>query len=306
MALRFGLVGTGYWAEHAHAAGLRSCPDAELVALWGRNPAKATELAARLDVEAVTDFDSLVARVDAVAFAVPPDAQAALAARAARAGRHLLLDKPVALDPAAAGEVVDAVAAAQVASVVFFTHRFRPDVEEWTRQMAALAGGWHSARLVQYASIFQPGSPYLDSAWRKHWGALWDVGPHALAALLPVLGPVAAVTAAAGPAEGDTVHLILRHRSGAVSTASLSLTAPPEAVSNGLTFYGADGVHHRPEGHFEPSACLARAASELVAQAGAVPAGHRCDVRFGAEVVGILAAAGEALGRPGVAVSAHP
>ena len=45
-ALRFGVVGTGYWAQEAHATALAAHPDAELVAVWGRDPAK-TEAARR-------------------------------------------------------------------------------------------------------------------------------------------------------------------------------------------------------------------------------------------------------------------
>src|ERR1035437_5099917 len=56
-------------------------------------------------------------------------------------------------------------------------------------------------------------------------GALWDIGPHALSILLPALGPVTHVVADRGL--GDTVMVVLRHESGAASTMSLSLTAPP-------------------------------------------------------------------------------
>src|SRR5437763_1145566 len=85
--LRFGLLGTGYWAAETHAAGLHRHPDAQFVGVWGRNPAKAEALAARYGVRAYPDVDALIADVDALAVALPPDIQAEMALRAARAGR---------------------------------------------------------------------------------------------------------------------------------------------------------------------------------------------------------------------------
>ena len=42
---------------------------------------------------------------------------------------------------------------------------------------------------------FEPGNPFGESPWRKAKGALWDIGPHALSVLLPVLGPAESVAA---------------------------------------------------------------------------------------------------------------
>jgi predicted dehydrogenase len=210
VALRFGLLGTGYWALHTHGTALAASHDAVLHGVWGRDPAKARDLAKRLGAQGYEDLDQLLDEVDAVAIAVPPRVQAELAVRAAEAGCHLLLEKPLALDVESAEAVVRAVDEADVASVVFFTTRYRPDVEHWT-QAAVDAGGWHSAHLVHYANIFQPGSPYATSAWRREYGALWDLGPHALSAVLPVMGAVTSVAARNGPTGSDTVHLILTH-----------------------------------------------------------------------------------------------
>jgi len=116
--LSFGLVGTGYWADVTHAAGIAAHPQAELVGVWGRDPAKAAALAAKHGVRAFDDLDELIAAVDAVAFSVPPDVQAELALPAAEAGRALLLEKPLALSVEAAERLVEAVRAP---TVVFFT-----------------------------------------------------------------------------------------------------------------------------------------------------------------------------------------
>ena len=122
--MRFGLFGTGPWAHQAHAPALAAHPDVELVGVWGRDPAKAATLAQEHGAKPYAEIDDLIADVDAVAVALPPDVQADIALRAARAGKHLLLDKPVAFTPEAAAEIVAAAAEQKVSGVVFFTRRF--------------------------------------------------------------------------------------------------------------------------------------------------------------------------------------
>jgi predicted dehydrogenase len=239
IVMRFGLLGTGHWAEHTQGAALAAHPDVDLVGVWGRDPGKADALAGRLHTTGYSDVDALIAEVDAVAVALPPDVQAPLAVKAARAGRHLLLDKPVALTVADADDVVDAAAGAGVASIVFFTGRFDPAIAA-ALDLAAAAGGWSSARVTMYASIFTEDNPYGQSPWRRERGGLWDVGPHALSRLLPVLGPVTEVTAMAGAY--STAHVLLRHVSGAVSTMALTLDAPAAAVFSQAQLHGVEGV----------------------------------------------------------------
>jgi predicted dehydrogenase len=290
VGLRFGLLGTGHWAAETQAAGLARHPEAELVGVWGRRPARAAEVAARCGARAFEDVDDLIAAVDAVAIALPPDVQAELAVRAAEAGRHLLLDKPMALSTAAADRVVAAVERNRLASVVFFTNRFFAAVDAFLRAAAA-AGGWDGARVAMLASIFQPGNPYAASPWRRERGGLWDVGPHALSIVLPVLGPVAQVAAMDGPR--DTVHLLLGHTGGATSTVSLTLDAPPAATARELVFYGGGGTARVPEGDASQVEAFVSAIDHLLRAASGGP-GHPYDARFGREVVAVLDAADRA------------
>ncbi len=286
--VRFGLLGTGPWAKGVHAPALAAHPSADLVGVWGRDHARAEALGARFEVPGVADLDALFDQVDAVAFALPPDVQAPLAERAAAAGKHLLLEKPVALSTAAADRVVDAAQAAGVASVVFFTLRFRTATATWLAQaertrLAGGAGSWLSSIA---------GSPYAASPWRQEHGALWDVGPHALSVLEPTLGPVVAVQAGAGL--GDTVHLVLTHASGTASTVTLSLTVAP--MSTGVEFFvhgDAGRLVLLPEPGTATEA-FAVAVDEL--QAAALTGGaHPCDVAFGRDVVAVLETAARAL-----------
>jgi predicted dehydrogenase len=288
MALRFGVVGTGYWAREAHATALAAHDDAELAGVWGRDPAKVEAMAARFGVPGFTDLDRLLERVNAVAVAVPPDVQAELAVRAAAAGRHLLLDKPLALSQEGAERVAGAVAANRVTSLVFFTLRFLPEVAAWMAETTA-AGGWHGGDGVWLGTALEPGSPFAGSPWRRRKGALWDLGPHLLALALPALGPVERVAAGAGL--GDTVHLVLTHQGGAASTLALSQTVPAAAERIGYQVYGPKGVSAVPPFQLSHQVALEEAIGQFAAAVAAGATSHPCDVRLGRDTVAVLDAA---------------
>ncbi|MGW1811039.1 Gfo/Idh/MocA family protein [Streptomyces sp. NPDC002078] len=286
--MRIGLLGTGPWAQAAYAPALAGHPGVEFAGVWGRRPEAATSLAEQYDVPAYDDVDALLAGVDAVAVALPPSVQAELAVRAARAGRHLLLDKPLAVSVAEGRAVVAAVERAGVASVVFFTARFQKEPDAWIEEQAAVAG-WFTARAQWLGAVFTSDSPFAASPWRREKGALWDVGPHALSVLLPVLGDVRQVVAAAhGPA--DTVHLVLDHATGASSTLTLSLTAPPAAAGADVELRGEAGVALMPGSSEGAVPALSRATDALLTTAH-TGRPHTCDAAFGLRVTEILATA---------------
>lgn len=287
MSLRFGLFGTGHWAEATQGAALAAHPEVQFVGVWGRNRAKARAVAQRYGVRPYDEVDALLADVDAVAVALPPHVQAGIAIRAAEAGKHLLLDKPLALAVEDADRIVTTVRERGLASVVFFTNRFYPTIAAFLDE-AVRSGDWHGARATMFASIFETGSPYGKSPWRREKGGLWDVGPHALSILLPVFGPVAQVAAMDGPR--GTVHLMLRHDGGAATTLSLTLDAPPAARAFEFVFYGATGVASVPGSDGTPVEAFSVAVDQLIADAVS-GAGNACDVGFGRDVVRILAAA---------------
>ena len=290
--LRFGLAGTGYWAQVTHAPALAAAEGIELTSVWGRDLQKAASLAAEHGAAAYRDFAEFLASVDAVAFSVPPDVQQELALRAARAGKHLLLEKPVALSVPAADELAAAVAAAGVASVVFFTHRFQPAVRAWLADLAA-RGPWLGGTLTWLGTALEAASPF-NTPWRRDKGGLWDLGPHAVSLLWAGLGPVVSVTADAGPP--GVAYLILHHDSGATSSATLTLGAPAAAEYLSLETWGGPGRSAAPlGGDAEAAAALRVALGELAANARAGVTEHPCDVRFGRDVVAVLAQAEHAI-----------
>jgi predicted dehydrogenase len=288
--MRFGLFGTGPWAQQAHAPGLAAHGDVEFAGVWGRDETKAAALADRYGAKAYGSVDALIDDVEAIAVALPPHVQAPIALQAARAGRHLLLDKPVAFDPAQAAEITAAVTDGGLASAVFFTRRFMPQMQEFVAD-AARTGGWVEARVDHVGTIYDPGNPFGASPWRRESGGLWDVGPHAVALVLPVLGAVTEVSAMTAP--HDMTHLMLRHDSGAISKITLSVDVPPAAAREEAMFAGQAGVRTVPAVPWEPVTAFGNALDELIAAAAGGPP-PMLDVRFGTEVTVILAAAEEA------------
>jgi predicted dehydrogenase len=285
-ALRFGLAGTGYWARTVHGPALATTPGIDFTAVWGRNPLAAGELAKAFGATAHSDFGTLLADVDAVAFSVPPDVQSGLACQAAAAGRHLLLEKPIALGDQAADALVQAVEDAQVSSVVFFTARFQPDMRGWLAEAAGTA--WTGGHAVWLGSALAESSPF-DTPWRRQKGGLWDLGPHVVSLLSAGLGPVVSVTADRGPA--DVAHLVLHHEGGATSTATVTVTGAPSTDGLDLYLWGRQGRSVAPAETDDPVAALRTALTELTGNIRSGRVAHPCDVRFGRYVNRVLAEA---------------
>ena len=285
--LRFGLVGTGYWAQVTHAPALAATDGVEFAAIWGRDPRAAADLAGAYQAAPHHDVSAFLAGIDAVSFAVPPDVQAAIATRAAREGKHLLLEKPVALTEAAADGLVEAVEQAGVASVVFFIQRFQPDVRAWLAEVEA-RGGWAGGVSAWLGSALRESNPF-NTRWRRDKGGLWDVGPHMVSLLWASLGPVTSVTADAGPA--DVTHLVLHHQGGATSTTTVTLGAAEAASGFEAYVWGESGRLAAPLGSVDRVTALSTALAELAATARAGRTRHPCDAWFGRDVGRVLAEA---------------
>ncbi|MFG2767662.1 Gfo/Idh/MocA family protein [Streptomyces rubiginosohelvolus] len=214
--VRVGLVGAGPWARVMHARMLAEGPETTLAAVWARRPEAAAEVAAPYGAPVAATFEELLDTCEAVAFAVPPSVQAELAVRAARAGRALLLEKPLALTLDAARTVADTVAETGVVSQLVLTKRYHPI----TRTFLARAAGAEvlGARSCYLHGAFLEGE--FATSWRLEHGALLDLGPHLLDLLDAAVAPIVSVQAT-----GDSrrwVELTCEHDNGAVSQASLS------------------------------------------------------------------------------------
>lgn len=290
---RYGLVGTAHWAHRVHARAAASSDDVEFVAVLGRDPGRTSEFAGRWGVAAHGDLPGFLDQVDLVGLAVPPAAQPVLAIEAARAGKHLILEKPVALSAQLADDVARAAEEAGVRSVVFFTQRFLPEVEQWIAE-ARRRGGWTYASAEGFSSLLlDPTNPYHASTWRHTQGALWDSAPHPLSLLCPVLGRVREVSAVRGGS--DLTVLTLVHESGAISELALSHGMHRTVAGSPVMLRGPHGSTQAPQIVDWDRRAVEAYRTALAAVAGgpglSTGDGLSTDLRFGAHVTAVLAAA---------------
>jgi predicted dehydrogenase len=294
-AVRVGLVGAGPWARMLHAPMLTGGPETTLAGVWARRPEAARELAEAHGSRAVGSLEELWRLCEAVAFAVPPDIQAELATAAARAGKHLLLDKPVALTVGAAEELAAAVAEAGVVSQMVLTNRYGPrgraflDAAERFEVVGARCASLSGALL---------GSPFA-TPWRRRHGALLDVGPHLLDLLEASVGPIEELSGRGDPLRWTS--LVCRHAGGQVSEVAMSISLPlPETVFE-CVLYGPGGslAYRRPPDPPSATAELQAAAATLRREfAAAVTSGTPppLDVNRGLRLQRLIDAAARSLG----------
>ena len=234
-ALEVGLVGAGPWASLVHGPMLAAGPETRLAGVWARRPDAAAELAGRLSAPAFERYEALLDACDAVAFAVPPAVQADLAATAARAGKALLLEKPIAADLPGAEKLADAIGAAGVVSAVVLTWRYSEAVRAFLVEALALEPFGGSAHFVSGALL----GGMFATPWRLERGALLDLGPHVIDLLDAALGTVVGVRAH-GASRGWT-GLLLEHDTGAVSEASMCATVKIDPHLAGASVFGTRG-----------------------------------------------------------------
>jgi predicted dehydrogenase len=272
-----GLVGAGPWAAKVHGPVFAAGPETRLGVVWSRRHEAAEALARAHGAVAAPSYEALLDACDVVAFAVPPAVQEALAPHAARAGKALVLEKPLAPTLAGARRIADAVGEAGVMSVVCFSARFGTPARTF---LAALEGtDCFGALYVNVSGAFLEG-PYAGSPWRHEGGALLDIGPHAIDLLTAALGPTHDVRAVV---RRGWVELTLHH-DAAVSTALLSAHVPMLRRYR-VEAFGPNGsvVLEDP---FDIEA-FARLRAEL---ASTVYTGtpHECDVWRGLDVQNVL------------------
>jgi len=281
-----GLIGAGPWAEMAHVPMLTKSPHTRLAGVWARRP----EVAARLGAPVFERVEELFDVCAAVAFCVPPGVQAELGVRAARAGKALLLEKPLADSLDGARRLADAVAETGVPTQMVLTLRYAARTREFLTRCAEIEPfGGHAANIS--ASLM--GDHPFATPWRLERGALLDVGPHMIDLLDAALGPVTGVRAHGHPLRW--AGLLLEHESGAVSEASLCQAGVGEMPPTSIAVYGAKGsaVLQRG-GDDDPLAKVAEEFAHTVRQGG----GHPLDAAHGLRLQHIIAEAEKQLRTP--------
>src|SRR5271165_1703710 len=250
MTRGFGIIGTGVIAA-MHADAIATLPGARLVAVTDVAAGAATAFAAARGCAAEPDLEALLARpdIDVICVCVPSGLHAEVGVRAAKAVKHLVVEKPIDVTLAAADRLIEASRTAGVALTVISQHRFDPGLIELKR----LLDGGVLGRLVlgEASTKWYRTQAYYDSAgWRGSWamdgGSLMNQGVHYVDLLRWCMGPVTEVTAVcttqAHQIEAeDTALAIVRFGSGAVGTI-LSSTAACPGFPQRLEVTGTDGT----------------------------------------------------------------
>lgn len=122
--IRVGIIGTGFIAD-SHAAVIAANPRTSLVAIHDRAPEAAQRFIARWGGTAMPDAEALISapEVDAVIVCTPNDTHAEFAMMAAQHGKHVLMEKPIALEPVGARTMADAFSAAGLVFLAGHVHR---------------------------------------------------------------------------------------------------------------------------------------------------------------------------------------
>jgi UDP-N-acetyl-2-amino-2-deoxyglucuronate dehydrogenase len=246
----FGIVGAGVIAA-IHADAIAMLPDARLMAVTDVDGGAAAAFAAERGCPAEPDLVALLARrdVEVVCVCVPSGLHAEIGVQAAKAGKHLVVEKPIDVSLEAADRLIGAARAAGVALTVISQHRFDPGLIKLKRLIDDGALG----RLVlgEASTKWYRTQDYYDSAsWRGTWamdgGSLANQGVHYVDLLRWCMGPPAEVTAVYSTQAHqveveDTALAIVRFASGAVGTI-LSSTAAFPGFPQRLEITGTQGT----------------------------------------------------------------
>ena len=193
------LVGTGL-AGAMHAAGLRITPEANLLGACGTSAERSAAFAARFSLpRTYADLDALLRDPDVrvVHLCTPPHTHPALTARIAAAGRHLLVDKPLARTTAEADAMIADCDAAGVLLGGLFQHRCIP----LCRRAKEAVDGGVLGRLHLVDTLvkwWREPAYYAGSSWRARsategGGALINQAIHSIDLLQWLAGPVVSV-----------------------------------------------------------------------------------------------------------------
>lgn len=253
--LKFGLVGTGVGGSFIAEAlqRLREEGVAELAAVAGRRRAKTEEFARKYGVDRwYVSFEQLVldSEVEAVAISTPHYLHFPQALAALEAGKHVLVDKPMAVTLREADEMITRARRKDVALGVIFEYRFDPVVK---RVKECVEGGRLGKLILGEAVVewYRTHEYYAGSDWRGRWateggGALINQAIHTVDLLLWLMGDADEVWAYAGTYAHeieveDLAVAALKFRSGALGVIQASTAAYPGFPTR-LEIHGTEGT----------------------------------------------------------------
>ncbi len=254
------VIGLGVGRRHAEA--YAALPETRLVAVCDMNPDRVQAVAAELGVRALTDPAEVFAdpAIQVMSVATPHPSHAPLAIAAARAGKHVIVEKPMTVDLAEADAMVEEARRAGVTLGVIFQRRWWPAAQ---RVRAAIDAGRIGQPVLGQCALswWRTRTYYARDAWRGRWdteggGVLTNQGIHAIDMFQWFMGEVeevfgrwANLTHPYIEVE-DNAAAILRFRTGALGV--ITGTTSARLSHTRITVHGANGasvgVIEEPEG----------------------------------------------------------
>ena len=176
---RFALVGAGLFGE-MHARAYSSHPEAELAVVCDLNGDRAKEIAERYGApKYTTDWREVAgeASLDGVSVATPDFAHTEIAVGMAEAGKHVLVEKPLATTVADCERIVAAAKGAEVKLMTAYHNRWNPAFHEAYRR--ARSGEIGAVRYLYFRLSNTTFVPLQMLAWAEQSSVLWFLGSHA-------------------------------------------------------------------------------------------------------------------------------
>jgi predicted dehydrogenase len=250
--LKTGLVGCGKVAD-LHAAALRTLPESEFVAVCGRTREKVEAFARKHGVAPFTDVPEMLARsqVQALCICTPHPEHAGPAIAAARAGVHLLVEKPLASSLADCDAMLAAAKAGKSIISTVSQRRFYPPCQRIRR---AIDEGRLAKPVLGTAVMFgwRDQAYYRSDPWRGSWkgeggGVLVNQSPHQLDLLLWYLGEIDEVFGYWANLNhpyvevDDTAVAVVRFKNGALGNLIVSNSQNP-AIHARVSVHGSNGA----------------------------------------------------------------
>ena len=247
--LRFGIIGAGGIADRRTIPGMMEAKNVEVVAVMEINADTAERLRAKYNAKfAYTDAEELVKNpeVDAVYIASPVVCHAAQAKLAADYGKHILLEKPIAMSSEQGEEVLAYCAQKGVQVAAGFMMRFGSHIMSMKEAVAAGKIGQVVSGYAQFTLWLPDGNWRLNKA-KSGGGSLMDMGVHCIDLMEYILGSrITHVTAlnetvAFDYNVEDSSTVLLRMANGAQCVVQTNFNIPDEVSKWRLEFFGTRG-----------------------------------------------------------------
>ncbi|NBC67534.1 Gfo/Idh/MocA family oxidoreductase [Paenibacillus sacheonensis] len=211
--LRWGVIGCAGIAVHSVIPGIKLSETGEVTAIASRDSAKAEETAAKLGIaKAYGSYEEILADqdIDAIYIPLPNHLHMEWSIRAMEAGKHVLCEKPIALNAEEAQRMADAAEKNDVHLAEAFMYRNHPRYDEIKAIIDS--GEIGEIRGIHGAFTFNNAGDAKNVRYRKDWGggSLYDVGCYPISAARLILGaePEAATVHALISPEHDNVDMM--------------------------------------------------------------------------------------------------